>query len=307
MKKIYFLSVVIALALVGLRVNGQVNILKGGNMETADASSWDTCRLESTPTASAEYGFGYTTAIPTDGTNGCLHFSATNTGAGNSQIMFFQQVTMKKERHYVLDFAVKTIVPLFDAWFEIYLGDSIPTRGADYQAGVAKGAIEIGGFKYDGWQSECLPANGGPGDSFDGMYSAIGCIPGVTNITYDTLGTGTIKKYLGIKCGTNQPNNPFEYVVDNVTFTDMDSTTTGVSQINAISVNVFPNPASTSVTIDGNSAYTQAIVLNMLGQEMFTVKDFGRTIDVRSLKTGVYFIKLTDNNNNLAVSKFQKL
>ena len=56
---------------------------------------------------------------------------------------------------------------------------------------------------------------------------------------------------------------------------------------------VYPNPTSTSLTINGNKNYDLKI-FNTLGQVLLQINDTN-TIDVSSLSNGVYLINITDS------------
>jgi hypothetical protein len=75
-------------------------------------------------------------------------------------------------------------------------------------------------------------------------------------------------------------------------------------------INAFPNPAQSSITIDVNSdteAATTITIYNYIGQPVVTRMITGSriTINISSLKAGVYFIKL-GKGNTATMTKFVK-
>jgi uncharacterized protein (TIGR02145 family) len=75
--------------------------------------------------------------------------------------------------------------------------------------------------------------------------------------------------------------------------------------INLKELNIFPNPATTTLTIEGLTQKTTAEVYDISGK-LLLCKPLGtNTIDISSLETGLYFIKLTTADGSV-VRKFVK-
>ena len=70
---------------------------------------------------------------------------------------------------------------------------------------------------------------------------------------------------------------------------------------------LHPNPTNGLVTITGKDL-TQAEVLNALGQQVATAQGKGKTlhIDIANLPTGVYFVRVTDEEGRKCVRKVVK-
>ena len=70
---------------------------------------------------------------------------------------------------------------------------------------------------------------------------------------------------------------------------------------------VYPNPASSQLTVTGKNL-KQAEVLNILGQRVATVQGQGETlqIDIANLSAGVYFVNITDEEGRKCVRKVVK-
>ena len=66
----------------------------------------------------------------------------------------------------------------------------------------------------------------------------------------------------------------------------------------AITVEMFPNPANTQVELKSNSRIINVKVLNIIGQTVSDqlVDDTQTTLDVSELKAGVYFVQMETNN-----------
>jgi len=66
-----------------------------------------------------------------------------------------------------------------------------------------------------------------------------------------------------------------------------------------IKVNIYPNPASESVLVDVNKSGTKIEILNTIGKVVFTKasSSLKNNLDVSSLSSGVYFIRITEGNS----------
>jgi len=297
MKKIYLLSIITALVLTGLRVNGQVNVLKGSNME--DSTKWTVTQIDTVTGQTATVTFNYKDDIPSAGSGGAMRVTASNglASTGNNAIVW-QKVALKAGRRYVVDGAFKDIGTLLaqEFWCQWYINKPTPETAVDYEKEDSARA------QINTWNTACIADPAGLDITIQTWSCENAKLSDTVVLTQDTIYT------YGVKIGVwNAAIVTYDVVLDSLTLTDLDSTTiSAVHSIDAINVNVYPNPASSVITLDGNTQFTQATILNMLGQEVMTVKNFGTTIDVSSLQTGVYFIKFRDNNNTLAVSKFKK-
>jgi hypothetical protein len=83
----------------------------------------------------------------------------------------------------------------------------------------------------------------------------------------------------------------------------------GVNEELFSSVNVFPNPFNNRITINGLANAKQIRVSNMLGQEVMSVALAGqesKEISTEKLNRGVYFVTITDGNNNAKTVKVVK-
>jgi len=86
-------------------------------------------------------------------------------------------------------------------------------------------------------------------------------------------------------------------------FAVKDGGTAGIAKTNLVSVNVYPNPTSNFITIESAISTNSLVsITDMLGREVIKTNLNNNQIDVSSLKTGVYIIKI----NGEQVSKFSK-
>ncbi|MBN1597346.1 MAG: T9SS type A sorting domain-containing protein [Bacteroidales bacterium] len=92
--------------------------------------------------------------------------------------------------------------------------------------------------------------------------------------------------------------------IDDVSLQEQISSINGVS---VLSMNVFPNPTDGELNISNEVNVANIEVLNVLGQTIIVVNESTNILDVSSLSSGVYIIKVTDDNNNVYISKFKKM
>lgn len=81
--------------------------------------------------------------------------------------------------------------------------------------------------------------------------------------------------------------------------------TAGIEEVNQLTISLYPNPATTILNIDcGNYAFAKAEIYNLQGQRVAISKT--EEIDVQELKTGMYIIKVTTQNDAIASQQFIK-
>ena len=75
------------------------------------------------------------------------------------------------------------------------------------------------------------------------------------------------------------------------------NTVLSVANFEASNIKMYPNPATTSFTIEAQSSVENVTVYNMLGQEVIskTPNTQQTTIDISTLNVGVYIVKATIN------------
>jgi hypothetical protein len=92
--------------------------------------------------------------------------------------------------------------------------------------------------------------------------------------------------------------------VDNVYFSDVAMANQSFANT---SVKIYPNPASTSITLENESAIESVSIYNVVGQEVKTAAPNSNTItlDISNLETGIYVIK-SISEGRTSTSKFVK-
>ena len=70
------------------------------------------------------------------------------------------------------------------------------------------------------------------------------------------------------------------------------------------SLDIYPNPATTALTITSSTTISQVIISNLLGQAVYTLQPNTEniTVNISPLPPGLYFVKV----NNIEVRKFVK-
>jgi len=92
--------------------------------------------------------------------------------------------------------------------------------------------------------------------------------------------------------------------IDNVSMME-EGAETSVAVTEAASVKVYPNPASSTISVQSSGEFDAVRILNVAGQVTMSANN-ASTIDVAGLKAGVYFVELMQNNSTVARSQFVK-
>jgi hypothetical protein len=92
--------------------------------------------------------------------------------------------------------------------------------------------------------------------------------------------------------------------IDNVYFTSNPLT---VASFEASQIKMYPNPASSNLTIEALDNIEKVSVYNMLGQEVLIATPMLQTVslDISNFEIGVYIVK-TSSNGKTASSRFIK-
>jgi PKD repeat protein len=160
-----------------------VNLIKGGDLETVDATQWTILTTTKDETQDniavpANYKFGETVNKPTAGKGGGLGFSDKVAGSKSTEgSIFYQEIQLEVgEYQWTADIRIKTGTNKDNAatdtkaalqfWFEVYCGPDKPLEFDGYDKSTL-----IGGFNY--WVAQA-PAKDIP--SVDGNFSA-NCVP----------------------------------------------------------------------------------------------------------------------------------
>jgi hypothetical protein len=122
-----------------------------------------------------------------------------------------------------------------------------------------------------------------------------------------TWNTGDVSEDLfGVPAGYYQVTvidaNGCDVMVDK---TIQNSSTASVNNLESVNINVFPNPTSDYATVTwDNNEVTKLTVVNANGQVVENADvDLQNNYTTQNLNAGMYFINLTDNNNNTNTKK----
>jgi len=108
---------------------------------------------------------------------------------------------------------------------------------------------------------------------------------GTVFVIWEDDNSGTVK----YRAGTFTPSN------------------TGITELSSNSFSVFPNPASSTFTIQSEKLITGIEITNIYGQKVFseTISAKNKTIDISDLAEGIYFLQL-NSAGKTTVQKFIK-
>ncbi len=102
-------------------------------------------------------------------------------------------------------------------------------------------------------------------------------------------------------------NTPAYFCLDNIA--TLDSTISGISNLNHIQLSFFPNPTKDFLNLSWSEAENLKLaIFNTLGQIVFEneLTGFSQTLDLQSLQDGFYFMYLFDENRNFTQKSFLK-
>ncbi|WP_211211976.1 PKD domain-containing protein [Flexithrix dorotheae] len=141
-----------------LKLNVSNNLVKGGDMESGDASSWNVVysgqKDADQNMVHVKYDFGFTNYKPTNAEGGVLYIHPDNDAVSPSEegTIFYQSVDLTAG-----DYQLSALVKLAGEdkdnptsamnsyWFEFYVHDIEPTNGDGY------GHTRVSGWFYGGW------------------------------------------------------------------------------------------------------------------------------------------------------------
>lgn len=107
----------------------------------------------------------------------------------------------------------------------------------------------------------------------------------------------------------------FDGVCDPVTETKVDyilvdSSTISVAELDKLNLNVYPNPAKTSITVEANSTIDVVDIFDVTGKKIFTKTEINTTatvINISTLSDGVYLLRAELKNGSLISKKIKIL
>jgi hypothetical protein len=85
------------------------------------------------------------------------------------------------------------------------------------------------------------------------------------------------------------------------------TTVTNIMSVNAVKpLPIYPNPAQNYILLEQVAPHAEVILFDVLGRKWLYQKPTDNRLDISSLKTGVYWVKIVDKNEVLQVGKFIK-
>lgn len=116
--------------------------------------------------------------------------------------------------------------------------------------------------------------------------------------------TGTIKEWRIVFSNSGDANvNVGDIEISEITFAP--NTKLSSNTIEDVNFSLYPNPVSDVLNITSTSAVAKIAVYNITGQKVLE-SNGGSQVNVSQLASGVYLIKLSDENNNILTKKFIK-
>lgn len=182
------------------------NLIKGGDMESTASPYWQILSSQN----NIPPVFGFTSTKPNTGYDGCLRFPSFANSGGSSNELIYQAVAVTAGKQYKLSAQVK----LPSGGKQCYLQFYISTNASSWNEnnGTPPTQLFLSLNTWHGWSSTAIDgdmlnsvlSNGsyGPGAAAGGIYTA--------------TTTGTI--YIGIQAGTWQGSSNGDFLVDNVSF-----------------------------------------------------------------------------------------
>lgn len=116
--------------------------------------------------------------------------------------------------------------------------------------------------------------------------------------------------YIWSRATGSGPDASFPDAMDDVdsaqTLYDTDQGYTSIAEQREINLGIYPNPASTQLTISfsNNRVLKEAIIRNALGQEL--LRSNNRQIPISALPAGMYFIDILTSDGNREIKSFIK-
>jgi hypothetical protein len=95
---------------------------------------------------------------------------------------------------------------------------------------------------------------------------------------------------------------------DEILFNDKWAFTTSTNSGAKSTVQVYPNPFSNALTIENMENTSKVEISNILGQTVYSNKTFesNLTISTQELNGGIYFVRITDANNQVVTKRMVK-
>jgi hypothetical protein len=263
-------------------------LLNGGNME--DEGAWTVINYK--PEAS-EYEFNLVGDGPAEGQGGFLEVTAS--GTQETDILFYQEVTLIAGNQYELKGAFKDLQGTINQFWCEVLYDTVPPPPAD--SGDFGGILIVG---FNTWDGTVAGVDGTFQDDFAKGESNIFTAPGDSGMPV------TIYFVIDVGCYMGGSSYYFDVAVDEVSLVSLSPTSvesqTKIPEQLSLSQN-YPNPFNPRTTISYSLTRESAVTLkvfDIIGNEVETLLQNERraegayevTFNAANLPSGVYFYRV---------------
>ncbi|HDR68433.1 MAG TPA: T9SS type A sorting domain-containing protein [Bacteroidaceae bacterium] len=274
------------------------NVLSGSSMELADEPAWTVdIRHRDDLGDIPEYEFGSDKGCTECVGNGLNVWAA---GAGYTNIIFYQEVTLKANSIYKANAAYKSLDEMAqNNWVQLKLG-----------------LTEYPKHENDGIKLMGTNAWLGCGAIGDGMLSDIACdwatelAGGIGWLAPDTMGnefTAWFAIVMGMWTNEETGAYPYEYIIDEVVLVDsLEAASASVEPRevnNSASLLNYPNPFTEQTTLIYDipaRAQVRLTVYNLMGQEVATLYE-----GIREAGTHRTELNASAFNNNVLICKLE--
>ena len=131
-----------------------------------------------------------------------------------------------------------------------------------------------------------------------GTVTGGGTYPAGTQVTLTATAT-SIGEFVEWQDGNTEAQRSI-VVTGNATYTATFRKKVGIDDVDGNAIALYPNPASTTVTIAGMELQSQIVIVDMNGREVYRANaaDGSVKVDVSSLSKGAYFVRITGEKTN---------
>ncbi|MBR0170684.1 MAG: fibronectin type III domain-containing protein [Bacteroidales bacterium] len=131
-----------------------------------------------------------------------------------------------------------------------------------------------------------------------GTVTGGGTYPAGTQVTLTATATA-IGEFVEWQDGNTEAQRSI-VVTGNATYTATFREYVGIDDVDGNAIALYPNPASTTVTIAGMELQSQIVIVDMNGREVYRANaaDGSVKVDVSNLSKGAYFVRITGEKTN---------
>ena len=131
-----------------------------------------------------------------------------------------------------------------------------------------------------------------------GTVTGGGTYPAGTQVTLTATAT-SIGEFVEWQDGNTEAQRSI-VVTGNATYTATFRKKVGIDDVDGNAIALYPNPASTTVTIAGMELQSQIVIVDMNGREVYRANaaDGSVKVDVSNLSKGAYFVRITGEKTN---------